>query len=447
MYPRNHSILLVCFDLLALAVVWWTQWVFSHGNWQGYIVILCILFSILNIGFLNALDTYHLGRDRGRLKLFFLVLLAMGGFHITLPFLFRVFDITFSLAGITLSFVINSISLFVIRVLSFWLAGYFSQEVPFLFIGENLDLNKIEEICKERTEYRFIGYIAENENASEAQNSYSYFGNIDSIQTIVRRNKVAVICVGHGNNVLKSLSDHLIHIKELGIEVTTFSQFYQSIKGYVSLEDIDSNWLLGKFNLSDMPINIQVKRLCDIFFALIGFLLLVPLAIVIWGINLFLNPGPLLYLQNRVGQYGREFRLYKFRSMLVGAEQLGGAQWAKVGDDRATAWGQFMRRTHLDETPQLWNVLKGDMSLVGPRPERLEIIQKIENEINHYRLRHLVKPGITGWAQMNIQYADSVVKTKWKLQYDLFYIKHFSIFFDFIIIAKTIRTILFFRGR
>jgi lipopolysaccharide/colanic/teichoic acid biosynthesis glycosyltransferase len=159
------------------------------------------------------------------------------------------------------------------------------------------------------------------------------------------------------------------------------------------------------------------------------------------------SPGAVLYHQRRVGQYGRIFTLHKFRSMWADAEKTTGPVWAsKEGDVRVTSVGRFLRRSRLDELPQLWNVLKGDMSLVGPRPERPEFVEELTRQIPFYRQRHIVRPGLTGWAQVRYTYGASVEDSMEKLQYDLFYIKHMTIAFDLFILFSTVKTVVLRRG-
>jgi exopolysaccharide biosynthesis polyprenyl glycosylphosphotransferase len=185
-----------------------------------------------------------------------------------------------------------------------------------------------------------------------------------------------------------------------------------------------------------------VKRLSDVVFSLIGLLVALPLmALVALAIRASSN-GPVLYSQTRVGRNGAPFTIYKFRSMQVDAEATSGAVWSVENDPRVTRLGRFLRRTRLDELPQLWNVLRGDMSFIGPRPERPEFVANLEREIPYYGQRHVVRPGITGWAQVRHGYGATVEDAQEKLQFDLFYIKHMSFPFDVYIVLETVKTVL-----
>jgi lipopolysaccharide/colanic/teichoic acid biosynthesis glycosyltransferase len=162
--------------------------------------------------------------------------------------------------------------------------------------------------------------------------------------------------------------------------------------------------------------------------------------------NILGNKGPLLYIQERIGKNGIPFKIYKLRTMIVNAEK-DGVRWAKKNDKRITAFGKFLRNTRLDEIPQFYNILKGDMSIIGPRPERPFFVNELARIIPFYETRHIIKPGLTGWAQVNSRYGSTIEDSLTKLQYDLYYIKHRSVFLDLSIVVKTLSTVLFYRGQ
>jgi lipopolysaccharide/colanic/teichoic acid biosynthesis glycosyltransferase len=189
-----------------------------------------------------------------------------------------------------------------------------------------------------------------------------------------------------------------------------------------------------------------LERVMDIFFGLVGVVLLAFAFFLIAPAIKLTSSGPIFYTQKRVGKNGIIFTLYKFRTMVEGAEKEG-PQWTKEKDERVTRIGRILRNFHLDELPQAVNLLKGDLSLVGPRPERPEFTKMLEREIPHYHLRHLVKPGIFGWAQLNFPYGDSIEDAREKLKYDLYYIKHRSLVFDLLIVLRSLKIILFAKGQ
>jgi lipopolysaccharide/colanic/teichoic acid biosynthesis glycosyltransferase len=227
------------------------------------------------------------------------------------------------------------------------------------------------------------------------------------------------------------------------------SSLYERMTGKVPVEHAGSN-LHVVLPLSDVPMQRvlgAVKRLFDLLSSLAGLFVLgltlpgIALANAVW------SPGPLLYWQERVGKGGRTFTLVKLRTMVPDAEQVSGAVWAMEDDERVTPVGRFLRMSRLDELPQCWNILRGEMSLVGPRPERPEIVAHLVEQVPFYQARHAVRPGITGWAQVRYHYGSSVNDALVKLQYDLYYIKHQSVYLELSILVKTAAVILGLRGR
>jgi exopolysaccharide biosynthesis polyprenyl glycosylphosphotransferase len=189
-----------------------------------------------------------------------------------------------------------------------------------------------------------------------------------------------------------------------------------------------------------------LKRAFDLVLASVGFVLAAPFTL-LTALAVYLDSdGPILYCQERVGEHGKVFTVYKFRSMRVDAEKEGTPMWASSGDNRVTRVGRIIRTTRLDELPQLWNVLRGDMSFVGPRPERPFFVEQLEREIPFYQQRHSIKPGLTGWAQVKYQYGSTIEDAMEKLRYDLYYIKHLSIALDLSIVFDTVKVIVFGKG-
>lgn len=226
----------------------------------------------------------------------------------------------------------------------------------------------------------------------------------------------------------------------LCINYVPYTDFYEEVWGKVPLSRLEEEWFLKNLSRRQRKIDRAFKRGFDILFSLIGlviFAVLFPLLALAVKIS---SRGPVFYSQTRVGQDGEEFVLYKLRTMTVGAEK-NGPEWAKDKDPRVTKVGRFLRATHLDEWPQFFNVLKGELSFVGPRPERPFFVEKLKKEVPFYDVRHIVKPGFTGWAQINYRYGASIEDTREKLKYDLYYIKNKNILFDLSIILKTIRII------
>lgn len=237
----------------------------------------------------------------------------------------------------------------------------------------------------------------------------------------------------------------LLALRLRGVTIEDASSLIERLSGKLPLAGLNPSSLIFTegFNVKQ---SLQVtQRLISIVVASIGLAVSLPFVPLIILAMHFCSPGPILFRQIRVGRKGLPFSIYKFRTMRVDAEA-NGAVWATKNDSRITGLGRFMRKTRLDEIPQLWNVLRGDMAFVGPRPERPEFVQWLAKEIPYYDLRHTIRPGITGWAQVRYQYGATLEETRQKLEYDLYYIKHRSIGLDLLIIFETIKTIVLRRG-
>jgi sugar transferase (PEP-CTERM system associated) len=236
--------------------------------------------------------------------------------------------------------------------------------------------------------------------------------------------------------------DALLRCRMLGVRVTERSSFLERATGRIDLDTMRPSWLIFSGGFERRPFERYAKRGFDVLFSLALLGLFAPLlAVIALAIRLD-SPGPVFYRQTRVGRFGAPFSIMKFRTMVVDAERAG-AQWAAERDPRITRVGHVLRRMRLDELPQAVNVLRGEMSLVGPRPERPEFVGELVEALPYYNERHNVQPGITGWAQINCPYGSSIEDTKVKLSYDLYYLKNRSLALDGIILLRTIGTVLF----
>jgi exopolysaccharide biosynthesis polyprenyl glycosylphosphotransferase len=231
-----------------------------------------------------------------------------------------------------------------------------------------------------------------------------------------------------------------------GVRFDHLASLYEEYTGKIAVENLRPSWFIFSGGFRKGRVLMLAKRTLDLVVAALGLIVLSPImAMVALAIRIS-SQGPAVYHQQRVGKDGRLFTIHKFRSMRVDAEALTGAVWASVDDPRVTPLGRFLRRTRLDELPQLWNVVRGHMSFVGPRPERPEFVDDLATQIPFYGQRHAVRPGVTGWAQVRHRYGNTVEDSLEKLQYDLFYIKHLSIAFDLFVILETMKTVITRRG-
>ena len=271
-------------------------------------------------------------------------------------------------------------------------------------------------------------------------------GTIEDIPTLVRAMSVDRVVVSLADARGTLPMDKLLEMRLDGIAFDHMATVYEEYTGKIAVENLRPSWLIFSSGFRKGRLLQAGKRGLDLAVAAIGLLLALPLLIICAIAVRLDSPGSVLYRQQRVGQQGRLFNLFKFRSMRQDAEAKTGAVWATEGDPRVTRIGRIMRRSRLDELPQLWNVLRGDMSIVGPRPERPEFVESLAREIPFYGQRHTVKPGVTGWAQVSYSYAGSVDGTMEKLQYDLFYIKNLSLPLDLFIMFCTAKIVLLGKG-
>jgi exopolysaccharide biosynthesis polyprenyl glycosylphosphotransferase len=266
-------------------------------------------------------------------------------------------------------------------------------------------------------------------------------GNVDDLMEIVRREKIGrVLCTSQSLNHA-ALTRHFCSLRYSGVTVMPLINLCEEVEQYVPLELISSEWLLNASGEPHLLYIKKVKRLFDILSSIAGLVLGAPLLLLAALAIRLTSPGPVLYRQTRSGRFGRTFTMVKLRTMRVDAET-DGAVWSGKNDPRVTAVGRFLRRFRIDEIPQLWLVLCGHMSFVGPRPERPEIIAQLARDVPFYEERAMVQPGITGWAQVSYPYGASVLDARRKLEYDLYYMKHMSLFLDVFILLDTVRIVL-----
>lgn len=289
--------------------------------------------------------------------------------------------------------------------------------------------------------------------SNEKNENHDRYVNVNeaNLYKLVKTKNVKEIIIsttGFSNEVITKLNKEIILLFEEGISIKSFETFYEEITDSLPKEYLDYNFYknISLTNSRENKLYNFFRRFLDIAVSIIGLLILGILIPFIILFNLIANRGPLFYTQDRVGEKGEIFKIYKLRSMIVNAES-DGAVYAKKNDKRITLFGKFLRNTRIDESPQFYNILLGNMSLIGPRPERPHFVNDLEEKLPFYAIRHVIKPGLTGWAQVKYPYAGTLEEQERKLRYDLFYIKEQSAYLDFKIIIKTFTTVLFFRGQ
>ena len=308
-----------------------------------------------------------------------------------------------------------------------------------LFVGENSYTEDLLNSIKNDDKYKLMGFL-KNEKGEALKKIVLKMCAVGKIDIIV----------DFSEDLLKDsqLVDILLQYKLKGLQFYNYLEFYEMYENKLPISHLSSKWFLENsgFEIYYNNFNLRAKRLLDLIFAIIIGICTLPLMLLAAIIVKVESKGPIFFIQERIGEGNKKFNIVKFRSMTTDAEK-DGPQWASKNDNRVTRWGKIMRATRIDELPQLWNVLKGEMSFVGPRPEREYFIKQLEKEIPYYNLRHTVKPGLTGWAQVMYPYGASIEDAYRKLQYDLYYIKHHDVIFDIKVLLKTITIVVFGKGR
>lgn len=317
-----------------------------------------------------------------------------------------------------------------------------------LIIAEREVIEKILSIKKVKLSKSIVVCISDQifNNSSSLKFKNIHNVNISSTVTEYGINEI-IVSSSYNHFITPKINKQLIELFEKGMNIRSVDSFFEEETARISENQLTSNFY-NYFTFSKSHQNnlyLVFRRIFDIVFALVGILLFIVLIPFVLIGNLIANRGKLLYFQKRVGKKGVEFSIIKFRTMIKNAE-VEGVAWAQKYDNRITPFGRLLRKTRLDEMPQFINVFKGEMSLIGPRPERPEFVKLLEKELPFYAIRHVMKPGLTGWAQVKHPYANTLIDQRKKLMFDLYYIKERNLLLDFKIVIKTISTILFFRG-
>lgn len=315
-----------------------------------------------------------------------------------------------------------------------------------LVLGAGLRAERLQKLS-ERPESGFtiVGYVAmtSSQTVVAGATSRDEIDNLTSYVESLRATEV-VLALEERRNALP-LAD-LLRIKTTGVHVNDFSTFIERETGRVDLDTVNPSWLIFSDGFSSgRAVSSFAKRVFDLLASGLLLLLSAPVIALFALLVKLDSKGPAFFRQTRVGLFGQTFDVIKLRSMRTDAEA-GGAQWAQKDDPRVTRLGKFIRLTRIDELPQTWSVLKGEMSFVGPRPERPEFVSALEEQLPYYAERHMVKPGITGWAQINYPYGASIEDSRHKLEYDLYYAKNYTPFLDLLILLQTLRVVLWHEG-
>lgn len=348
-----------------------------------------------------------------------------------------------------ISLVIAFAGVTAIRILFFVVLGGGAGRRRVIVLGTGSRPAKIAELAKsENNHNRFalVGFVQADDHEIKVDPDQLVPNNAPLL-ALARQNRADEVVVGIRQRRGGTLNmKDLLECRMEGIHVVDLSTFFERETGKVQLESLNPSWMVFSDGFNRSNIRTTVKRAFDITVSGSLLLLTFPVFLLTALAVRLTSSGPVFYRQTRVGECGQNFDILKFRSMRVDAEKEGAPQWASQKDSRVTPIGRFIRKVRIDELPQVFNVLKGDMSFVGPRPERPFFVNQLISKIPYYSARHAVKPGITGWAQICYPYGSSIEDAKEKLQYDLYYVKNHTLFLDLIIMFQTAQVVLFGRG-
>jgi sugar transferase (PEP-CTERM system associated) len=436
--------LFLIFGSVALAASVQTGGHLDGSLWKiALVTIVCQLCLYYN-------DVYDLTLVHSSRELVVRLLQAVGAASIVLAALYFVVPALMIGDGIFVS----ALFVFLVGILG-WrllfnhLTGSLKLQERILIVGTGETARKVARQILDQHDfaYQVIGFVDDDASRiGERIVNPGIIGTPADIPALISRHEIDRIVVGLADRRGKLPVEELLRAKMAGIRVEDATTTYERVTGKILIDDLRPSWLIFSDGFRVSRATRWMKRTIDLTLSILMAVVSIPLML-LTALAVWLESGrPVLYCQERVGENGRSFTLCKFRSMRIDAEIDGTPMWATDGDDRVTLVGRFIRTTRLDELPQLWNVVRGDMSFVGPRPERPYFVAELAKEIPFYQQRHAVKPGLTGWAQVKYRYGSSLEDAMEKLRYDLYYIKHLSVIFDLTIVFDTVKVVLFRKG-
>jgi sugar transferase (PEP-CTERM system associated) len=416
----------------------------KHGYWKAAVAA----FFCLAAFYLFDLYDFLVMHDRRELVL--RLVQALGLAWIALAFSFYMYPTLMLGRGISLISLPLALTLMVSwRISIHWFLGHPDFGERILIVGSGAQAVEMAREVLNRPDagYRIVGFVGTDaELLGKSLINPRVIGLTEELDQIVKRENIDRIVVAMGERRGQLPTDKLLQLSLAGqVNIEEGASFYERLTSRVSLNMLRPSWLIFTGRGRQKKLAELSRNVVHWLVALVGAILALPIVLVTAVLIKLESKGPIFYKQERVGKNGRPFVLTKFRSMRVNAEQ-DGPVWAQKGDDRTTRVGRVIRKVRIDEIPQFWNILKGEMSFVGPRPERPHFVAQLAQEIPFYEQRHLIAPGLTGWAQIKYPYGASIEDARQKLQYDLYYIKNQSLMLDAIILFETVKIILFGRG-
>ncbi|MCC7009140.1 MAG: TIGR03013 family PEP-CTERM/XrtA system glycosyltransferase [Acidobacteria bacterium] len=456
-FTLRSLLLIACETALILGAVALAAWL-RLGEWAWFVLEhengmrKTLLVAAVTQACLYYADLYDLRRLADRTELLTRLLQALAAASFLLAALYYWFpDLVIGRGVFAIAAALALTVIIGWRVLFDWLSTRLGPRERLLLVGTNpAALSLARELYDRRAELgvEIVGFV--DPDPSKVGTSLinpGVVGTIEDIPSVVRARGVDRVVVSLAEARGRLPMDKLLEMKLDGVTFDHLASVYEEYTGKIAVENLRPSWLIFSEGFRKSRAQAAAKRLLDLVVSSVGLIVGAPVMLLVGVAVKLTSAGPMLYHQQRVGLHGRVFTVHKFRTMCADAEAATGPVWAsKHGDPRVTPIGGWLRRTRLDELPQLWNIVKGDMSLVGPRPERPEFVQDLTRDIPYYRQRHVVRPGLTGWAQVRYTYGASTEDALQKLQYDLYYIKNMSITLDLVIVFETVKTVILRRG-
>jgi sugar transferase (PEP-CTERM system associated) len=416
---------------------------------NGWLKIsVATLLCLLNLYFYDLYDYTVMGNRR---ELMLRLVQALGIAWALLAFLFYLVPPLFIGRGV----LVISVPLVLILLLS-WrssihlLTGHPEIGEKILIVGTGQSALDTAQAVWDRRDagYRIIGFVTENgTNSCEQIANLHVLGTTEELVGIIKNEKIDRIVIAVRERRGTFPTETLLKMSLAGnVCIEECASFFERVTGQVNIEMLRPSWLIFAGRGRDTRFKTVLREIVHRLLALIGLLVSLPIAVITALLIKLDSKGSIFYRQERIGKNGRTFNVIKFRSMKIDAEKDGKPVWATTDDDRVTRVGRLIRIIRVDEIPQFWNIIKGEMSFVGPRPERPHFVSQLAEEIPYYEHRHLTAPGLTGWAQIKYPYGASVEDARRKLQYDLYYVKNQGLALDLVIVFETVKTVLFGRG-
>lgn len=448
---REKLSLMVAGDIAAiliafpLAIIFGHRGIFSLSLYLYYgwsVAVFCLLILMIFV-IIDAYTMNHHATKFMRQTLMVLIGVILSGIAATVIFFFFRYLVV-PRAVFILFLVFSSVLIMAFRYLNIKFFSTFSSW-RVLLVGDKKISRELASLINGRQylHYHLAGYVTDEPEA-ESYPDMPFLGRIESMSSVAEREDIDQVVVTQ-RKINKGLIKPLLDCMRVGLDVTDFKKVIEDITGKVPITYLDEYWFLMELRNLNKKYYWFVKRMLDVTVSVIGLVLLLPLfPIAALAIKID-SPGPVLYFQTRVGRRGRLFRVWKLRTMVQDADK-NNVHWTLANDKRITRLGSFLRKVRADEFPQFINILKGDMTLIGPRPEAESLVELYTKEIPFYAERHMVTPGVTGWAQINYGYGNSIEDARIKLKYDLYYIKNRDMLLDLVILLKTIRTVVTGKG-